>query len=577
MSQQRITLFFPRVSRKKASPDVKCHLLELPSQIRRQIYHEAGLVSGKVIHLNNWRPSPRRFDDQRLWENGHDPRHWDPWGDAQDARSTALPTNLLAVCRLIHDEIRAILYGENRFVISRKLSRGLGALENMSDATLREMTFLTVRVNVSSCENFCCGGQRLVCRNGISPCRNPISHDTGLDYSSATGQLVISQWQRICSQLARATQAGRLALYVICDCADATTARMIVKPLLLLPALRDCGIRLAVQAEEEISALAKDTALSLTHTQRPEIPPPFPFLDLPKEIQLRVLRFTPLVNFTVICAQNRLYYGVSCHQGGKVAENTDHACVDPRPLLQCFCGCAHSAFNFRCNCKDKIFPRSLFFISKAFKDAAMQVFYSKNKFVVSMEGNISRIPGPNSRSRLLAEENIEQTDDRSTDSIIPGLANFPQSSLKHLTKLQLRFPWHELKYLHQNHPGWKYWLDTIDLLSREANLGAVTLDLHFNESFYSDLQIHKDSKFNPEYESHMLQTYKTFVRSMAALCRVKRLFIHLNWDTSFEVSDQRVEYEGMLEKSVMGENYDAWKYGKTFNYSGSFEEHMSLF
>jgi hypothetical protein len=119
MSQQRIPFFFPYISRKKTSPDAKCHFLELPFKIRLQIYHEAGLVSERMIHLNHWSPSKRRYDDPRMWESGYDPRHWDPWGNARRARSTTLPVNLFAVCRSVYDELRGVLYGENRFVISR--------------------------------------------------------------------------------------------------------------------------------------------------------------------------------------------------------------------------------------------------------------------------------------------------------------------------------------------------------------------------------------------------------------------------------------------------------------------------
>ncbi|KAF4614394.1 hypothetical protein G7Y89_g15344 [Cudoniella acicularis] len=557
MSQQRIPLFFPYTSKKTSSPTTEPPFLSLPRKLRLKIYQHAGLISENIIHLNNWNPSRRRFKDPRMWESGHDPRYWDPWGSAWLTRSAPLPTNLLPVCKSIHGELLTVLYGSNRFVISRKLSPprgGLKMLEHLRDTTLRELRFLTIRVNVSSCENFCCGSRGYKCGNSIQPCPSPISHDTPLNHESDTDQLVISQWHRICTQLARSISPGKLALYVICDCADITTAQMVIKPLLSLPALRDCGIRLAMHADEEISDLAKDT-----------------------ELQLRILEFTSLINYTVTCEQKRMDYGVRCRKMGSIAEsnnynNDDVIYVDNRPLLQCFCGYAHSAFTFRCDCKDRIFPSSIFLVSRQFREAAMRVFYGQNKFVVSMEGFIPKIPVS---QRLLDGENIEETvNDPPEVSIVPGLADFPHSSIKYLTKLQLKFAWHELEYLQPNSTGWKHWLDTIGLLSRVANLAVLTIELNFNERFYPDIWMKKPT-FDLEYEGNMLKTYETFIRPMSVLHGMKRLFVYLNWDTSYEcLYDGREEHEAILEEIVMGESYDAWEHGKAFQHPGRLEDYL---
>jgi hypothetical protein len=200
------------------------------------------------------------------------------------------------------------------------------------------MRFLTIRVNVSSCENSCSGGQGYLCGKISYLCRSLISHDAALGHLSDTDQLVLSQWQRICAQLARSIQPGKLALYVICDCADAATAQIVIKPPLLLPALRDCGIRLAMHTNKEISALANDAVSYLTRSPPPSIPPPFRFLGLPKEIQLHIFKFTALINHTVTCTQNEFDYEVRCHTSGRFAENNDPMCVDSQLLLACFCG-----------------------------------------------------------------------------------------------------------------------------------------------------------------------------------------------------------------------------------------------
>jgi len=579
MSQQRITYFFPRVSIKKRSnaSDAECRFLALPPKIRLQIYYEAGLQTKQIIHLNNWRPSKRRFDDPRLWENGYHPNRWDPSRHAQEERAAPLPTNLLAVCRSVHDEVRAVMYGENRFVIANKMARALRALENMSDATLRAMTFLTIRFNVSSCENWCCGGRTHVCDNAVSECRNPISHDIPLDHSTSAGQVLISQWKRICVQLAKALEPGKLALYIICDCANVETARLVSESLYLLPALRDCGIRLAIQYNEEISTLAKAVVLSLTRTSQP-VAPPFRFLDLPEEIQLHILKETALYNSTVSFRQYGFGYERRCKKRGRVGENlVEKFYVDSRPLLQCFCSYAHSAFFLRCNCKDNNFPSAFFSVSHEFRDAAKQVFFSKNKFVLS-------IAGPNTDNPVYSKPQFPLVDDDMTDETNPAgpslnsrLARFPRSSIKFLTELRLEVPWLDnLECFLPSHSGWKYWLDTVDILSREANLGALTLELDLQEVVFSWEELEKNSLSDiitdTGYEDRMLQTYKTFIQPMSVLHGLKKLFIYLNWESTHQVSDRRQGYETMLERIVMGDNYDAAKYGKGFRHLGSVEE-----
>ena len=583
MSQQRIDYFFPRVSIKKGSniSDAECRFLALQPKIRLQIYYEAGLQTRQIIHLNNWRPSKRRFDDRRLWETNYHPGRWDPSRIAQEERSAPLPVNLLAVCRSVHDEVRAAMYGENRFVIANKMARALRALENMSDSTLRAMTFLTIRFNVSSCENWCCGGRTCVCDNAGYECRNPKSHDVPLDLSTNSGEVLISQWQRICVQLTRALQPGNLALYVICDCANAETARVVSESLSLLPTLRDCGIRLAIQYNEEISVLARDAVLSLTRTSQP-VAKPFRFLDLPEEIKFRILKDTALCNSTVSFHQYGFNYGRRCKERGRVSKNVvENYCVDSRPLLQCFCSYAHSAFYLRCNCRDNNFPSPFFSVSREFASAAKQVFFSKNKFVLCITGpNTDKSIYSQSRFPLL-DENITDETNSAGPSFISRLARFPRSSIKFLTELRLEVPWlDKLECFLPSHSGWKYWLDTIYILSREANLRALTLEIDIQEELFSWKQLEgnafSDIIADPEYEDRMLQTYKTFIQPMSVLHGLKKLFIYLNWESTHQVSDRRQKYETILEKIVMGDDYNAAKYGKGFQHPGSVEESTYL-
>jgi hypothetical protein len=541
MSQQRIPYFFPYISRKKAPSDTRCLFLELPASIRLKIYYEAGLVSGKTIHLNYW--GIRKRDGPVI--SYHE---WD-W------HLPALPYNLFAVCNSIYNELQKVLYGENRFMVSRNARRGLRALEHLSKSTLREIRFLAIHFNVSSCEDKCCGCRPYSCGNDLDndpgPCQSISSHDTPL--LSNTDQLVISQWQRICTQLAGTIQPGNLELYVVCDCADATTAQMIAKSLLLLPVLRDCGLRLAIHRTKDIKAIAKDTVLHLTCTSPPPRPP-FRFFHLPKEIQRHILEYASLASrHELVSMQKQPYNCTACPSDGMIAPAST---MLRTILVKCFCNGAHSAFSFHCSCDSFDFPIAMFLVSREFRECAMDAFYGQNSFFVGMEGFFWPPEPVDSESE--EEPPLEMT-------IMPGLAQFPPTSIGRLTSLCLLFPSSDLDHLQPDQVGWGYWLTTIDILSQEANLPALTLEIRMSEMYYPGLDGVRPIVF-ATHPNRMRETYKTLIRPLEVLHgRLKNLFIYLNWEASY-CPDERRDHEQMLERMVMGQTYDAWKCGKTTRY-----------
>jgi hypothetical protein len=140
MDHQRITLFFPLVSRKRTSPDAKSLFLELPFSIRRQIYHEAGVVSGMTIFMNFW--AIRKKIDRRNRQS---------FDHLADIDLPALPLSLFSINRWINNEVSQIFYGENQFAITPRAPKGLQALERFSDAALSQLKSLIIRLDLSSC------------------------------------------------------------------------------------------------------------------------------------------------------------------------------------------------------------------------------------------------------------------------------------------------------------------------------------------------------------------------------------------------------------------------------------------
>lgn len=528
MDQQRTTLFVPGTSFKKTSPDTKCYFLELPLTIRRQIYHEAGLLSGKTINMNSWALRKQAGRD-------------DISDHSYDSDLPCVPLCLFATCRLVNDELTGIFYGENQFTITRRENQGFRALECLSDQTLTRIRSLNIRLNLESCPNACCGYWSRTCGNGQNGCPTPpTTHDTPLNHLSISDQLIISQWQQISARLLTSAQPGKLALYVICDCEDIQTANIIVEPLLALPILHDFGLRLAKEKNTELQGLAKRTALRLTGRLTPQSLLDFRFLDLPKEIQLQILGHTSLVhNRNTICGRRYMGYSGSCSTHGNASSIITHD-----SLVKCFCGGSHSAFNFFCDhCEDLAFPHALFLVNREFRDAAVEVFYGRNEFIVQ----------------------IMSRDDDGI-SIIPTLENFPRYALRFFTSLCLFFPRGSgLEALQPNHKGWNIWLKQIDLLLEEANLRVLTIEIRLTERFFS-----RGGGYIPsDYEEHMRDTYYRFIQPVTGLGSkgLKNLFVYLDWRNKKEYfargkEDERQELEQKLERMVMGNNYNAWRCGK---------------
>jgi hypothetical protein len=271
---------------------------------------------------------------------------------------------------------------------------------------------------------------------------------------------VAPQWQRICSQFS-AAQPKNLALYVLCDCKNLETAKLMVSPLLKIESLADFGIRLALEPEEALKTLAY-TTLRLTGRNHlsPTPIPTFRFLALPKELQLRVLENSSLVcssttKCTKILQRDHMVFGHKClHRGMVYSELDRHG-----HFLGCFCRSGHSAFNFRCECQGTGFPSSFFLVSRLFRELSTYVFYSRNTFEVKI---------------------FHVSDVRQSILPPPTLWAFPSGSIGLLTNLHLDSNYDsaiDLEPFQPTHPSFKIWVHTISMLSEFANLGNLHLEV----------------------------------------------------------------------------------------------------
>lgn len=386
-----------------------------------------------------------------------------PNEDGFDCICPKLPMALLGVCRTIYRETFEMLYRENRFRICQTQRRGLTPLRQVSPRAVALLRTLSIRLNRCCCfgdgpceleslhpdvYSFCrsCHGG---CRGGDDaplylPCEAvALSHQHDL----------LTTWREVVGYLAQNIQPGKLRLSVICDCTDEATAELITQPLLALPTLAACDIRLGRYPRTVQADISQSIALALIG--QPPQQKPFPFLRLPAELRMRVLQYTQLVhpNGTV--------------KWWHVTSSTSGSCCDTCTctLDACCCYTQHGAFSTldtRCSCWTT--PTSLFLVSRQFYNDGMHIFFSYNTFQINWD-----------------TDGYGQVDG-ATQSLDMLLTRFPESIYPYIRKIHIRV--RGLRYDTLGPGADTYesrynfaleWRRSIALMATKLNLSRLTL------------------------------------------------------------------------------------------------------
>jgi hypothetical protein len=373
-------------------------------------------------------------------------------------------------------------------------------------------------------------------------------------------------------------------------------AKKAIEPLRTLPMLKDLGLRLSMKYNSQLQILARDTVHALTARPEPQPLPRFRFLDLPKELQRKILEHTGIVDpDKVQCLPGGTkYFWRHCKTEGQVIaaqEFPGHAAS-----LACFCSRAHSAFNYRCSCPSEDFPSTLFLVSRDIRAEATEMFYRQNNFRVPMRLWRRGSPPPG----IFCFRMVTRY-----QTLAPTMANFPVAAIRFLTSLSFSFSGCSYELLRtraevpplghfaQAGPGiarWhKYsvrsiaskmmprtkpepepkpqlepmfnadWLGSLYLLLQEANLPLLTLELRFWWEVYESVTSTESvqapiSVGYHDTEEHIWSMYRPFILPISALKGLKNFYVYL--EGGMEKTEQK------LERLIMGPEYDATKCGK---------------
>jgi len=409
-------------------PASKVTFLDLPFTLRRRIYLNAGLLSKSTIYLNYVSSSGGHCDLEYDADNleqwpmeetisarslslAHFLDGYLPWPQIclnrhclcleqqisthPECKCNALPYQLLYVSKTIAKEVSTVFYSENDFSVYRTGLGGLSSLSRLPPGALACMKSLSV------CLNFYVEEQRWGREFGPDSggfchamCRTS-KWERLFSNSKRRDELVaLKEWQLLCQLLGSQLQPNCLKLFLTCDVADVEIAEEVVRPLLQLPTLQECAVRLGshyihadVDCFQPLTELARRTVdqVTIRSAQRN-----FRYPDLPKEIQIRILGYTELVTpFDLVWAFNTdvaehikspYYENRTFHSRGSPWSSSS-CCRECSPDSQpCACWSGQAAFSTTCTCWK--FPLSLFLVSCEMKEDAEFIFYSRNRFVL---------------------------------------------------------------------------------------------------------------------------------------------------------------------------------------------------
>lgn len=589
--QQRLSQFWALPEQPRPEP---FPFMDLPYDVRRRVYLQLGVPTGEFFSVNsvpwaavrtvNWTLSHRHDLSAPEGDDLMVPSYEDEEEDLDTCDDTTSDIlNLLLVSKAVCNEIRKMVFSENDIGASQTRFGGLGVLADSGLRIWQDLRVLAIRMQPCGCLTPYCavGGWpakdvekdhhedevRFFGRGEDADRR----HRRRLSSVNRHDRDALHQWERICAGIAAHGRPHSLRLFLACDVEDVDVAKRIVKPLFSLPRLRDIAINFGLPTKNVIALrqLAKETVLALLG--KAHATEPFRFLDLPIELQLKILGYTALGSASHVNVQldgarwvSPSRFGTYCHHLRSGSEETqseshDAASSDFPHIYEnraLFCRLEGAAFSSTCLCYGM--PLSWFRVSRQFGDVARAVFYSHVELTMFGWKDTGLSP-------------MYPSADADTDRCAPkGFRNFLHSHgrdvIRWARKLTLIFPPMDPTYLTQERKSWALWLETIELLATSANLPSLEVKVCFASHIYPpDWEGHDWGRFGKvkdAEEAEMRAAYRHIISPMKRLNGLKRLFIHVAWPFRDGLADVRRSDERMLEQIVMGESYDSRRLDK---------------
>ncbi|KAE8416547.1 hypothetical protein BDV36DRAFT_310027 [Aspergillus pseudocaelatus] len=237
---------------------------------------------------------------------------------------------------------------------------------------------------------------------------------------------------------------------------------------------------------------------------------------LPDEVLEHILSFTELV------APFQLEW---CPDRGLSPFDCCKTCNDS--LEGCCCSFYHAAYATGCTCWR--LPLSIFLVNKRMNRIATSIFYSKNTFFIA------------TLHRSCVIWSLEKP--LSVPTITTEFFNrLPSQAFPHLRSITVGFL-DSRPHFALTPQAMMDWKQGIDIMTKKLDLPKLTLSLEIKVPRYLG--------------DGWLQACHSIVHPLVHLGRIKRLFIYLSGLGNRYYENEGKQYETTLEKTVLGDKYDA--------------------
>ncbi|KAK5635993.1 hypothetical protein RRF57_011705 [Xylaria bambusicola] len=540
-------------------------ILDLPKHVRRRIYLYCGLVTREKILL-----APRT-----ALSNPH---------------GKYMPTdfNLFSTCRAIRNETTAIFFAENHFTIPyRHIDEGLKFIQRLPPKAISELSWLCVHLHTEPIGN---SWPDLV--DDYYPSIFTVWHPTPLS------QYRIRLWRAVAGCLVSHSRPGTLNLHLVCHSLDEVVLAAVLEPLTKrLGVLRDFDFHPSntVNMDNIPAAFTRKFKLPVTFKgQRQNCTKPFRYLDLPTEIQECILANTDLIT-----PSREVYWDLdgkySYRAGGTdgiYCSSDLHKGYEPQFCTSSHCretsGVPGHRHRSRYGCCPQCWrpPRSLMAVNRAIREEALRVLWRYNRVIIYPWIGYR----PTGSAEPLLEKQMQLCRFITTSQAPFLLCNLRSLELC-LPNVAFDDPFDcsaESDQLSVSNTPTNHWQSAITELRDYADVDRLTITVNMmaHESFNN---IHDREpipifyKCGPKSKSVLLFSLATHVRCLQPLQllrHMKRFFVRLEpvyaahqvlrYPTSHPDYASEIECillnlrnaEVLLEKSVMGEDYDSELLGK---------------
>ena len=448
-----------------------------------------------------------------------------------DCDCCPLPWALLRVCRTVHAETEAMLYGENSFRVIRTSNVSLRRLMHLSDGALTAIRELDIHLtrywcpihgNCRTCrycrepwreghgelQPRCSALQEAhtdeVCARklGCIYCRNAYPINT----EQPRGRAVLEQWRQVCRRLTQVQQPGRLSIKFECDCVGVADAARFAVILQSLPPVAQASIRFGRSpGAKSLVDLARETGQRMICRSTPG--PTFPkFLEFPRELQLRVVQLT---DFRWSRCLN--------------VENRTQDWYRPRRCHQSCCPTTSASWSSTCKCEQYLTPLSL--VSQQMRSDALETLFESSCVVLHVG---SPLPG---KCPLVGQQT--------------GLESLPVGIHPHIRHVKIVF--HHSGSCSERFKNGKdlEWVRVVDELRGSLTIDKLRLDLQINIFWH----FHPLKEDHSGSEADRRSSFRAGWNMLLELYRLPDLH-----QLTLDIGDFR-ELEALTETALLGPNY----------------------